>query len=291
MTVSPDRDLPSVLVDEFQRNGIVVIENVFSDAELERFGEAVDDAVAAETGDDRRPLESRSRYEQSFRQCLNLWTRYPNVCAFSTDPRPAAIAARLLGTESVRLWHDQALYKESGGRQTDPHQDHPYWPIIEHDLVTAWVPLDGSTVENGAMSYWPGSHREGLHRFVNIFGDEEPEDIGTTAALADIQPMTIEVPRGAIAFHHALTAHRANPNKSATTRRVHTMIYMADGCHRSEDGRGHPAVDFDGIPPGGEISGTLTPIVWPPDEQGVRVPDGAAEYLREFIRQRRAQRP
>ena len=49
--------------------------------------------------------------------------------------------------------HDQALYKEAGGRETDPHQDHPYWPIVETDTITAWIPFDGSTLANGAMGY------------------------------------------------------------------------------------------------------------------------------------------
>ncbi|NCF77122.1 MAG: hypothetical protein GWP45_08010, partial [Proteobacteria bacterium] len=40
----------------------------------------------------------------------------------------AGIAAQLLGIESVRLWQDQALYKEAGGRETTPHQDETFWP-------------------------------------------------------------------------------------------------------------------------------------------------------------------
>ena len=51
--------------------------------------------------------------------------------------RIARTAAALLGVDAVRLWHDQALYKESGGRETDPHQDLPYWPIAEPTTVTA----------------------------------------------------------------------------------------------------------------------------------------------------------
>ena len=81
-------------------------------------------------------------------------------------PRLAETAARLLGVDAVRLWHDQALYKEPGGRETDPHQDHPYWPIVETNTITAWIPFDGSTLESGAMGYLPGSHRLGLREFV-----------------------------------------------------------------------------------------------------------------------------
>jgi hypothetical protein len=43
-----------------------------------------------------------------------------------------------------------------------------------------------------------------------------------------------------VAFHHGLTAHFAAPNRTDRVRRVHTVIYVADGCHRTND-RLHPS--------------------------------------------------
>ena len=123
----------------------------------------------AEAGDDTRALAEKSRYEQSFIQCQNLWEDSADVRPLTSIPLLAETAARLLGVDAVRLWHDQALYKEPGGRETDPHQDQPYWPIVETNTITAWIPFDGSTLESGAMGYLPGSHRLGLREFVNIF--------------------------------------------------------------------------------------------------------------------------
>lgn len=287
MPDAPSRILDPSLVERFRADGIVVVPDVFDPEELKSFSNAVDAAVVDDRRDDDRTLDQRSRYEQSFQQCLDLWTRYPDVVEWSCHPAPADLAAQLLGTESVRLWHDQALYKEAGGRETDPHQDHPYWPIAETDQVTAWIPFDGSTAAAGAMAYWPGSHLLGLDKFVNIFGNEAPDDIGSDPALQDIEPLTVEVPPGAVAFHHALTAHRAGANRTDTTRRVHTMIYLADGCHRADQGN-HPSVDFDKIAPGAVIDGSLTPTVWPrPDGDLPPVPPGAAELFLEINRIRR----
>lgn len=254
MTDSAITELDPGLIERFRADGVVVVPDVFDADELRRFSATVDAAVADDRRGDTRELSQRSRYEQSFVQCLDLWTRYPDVVEWSCHPRPAAIAAQLLRVSAVRLWHDQALYKEAGGRETDPHQDHPYWPIIETDQVTAWIPFDGSTAEGGAMSYWPGSHLAGIDKYVNIFGSEQPEDIGSDPALRGIEPVTLEVPPGAAAFHHALTAHRAGVNLTGTTRRVHTMIYMADGNRRAPEGT-HPSVDFDRIEPGAVIDG------------------------------------
>ena len=128
------------------------------------------------------------------------------------------MAARLLGVDAIRLWHDQALYKEPGGRETDPHQDQPYWPIEEADTITAWIPLDGSTMENGAMGYLPGSHRLGIRKFVNIFFGP-PEDVLASDGLRGVQPVYVEVPPGGVAFHHGLTFHLARPNMTDRPRR------------------------------------------------------------------------
>ena len=176
-------------------------------------------------------------------------------------PLVAEAAARLLGVPAVRLWHDQALYKEAGGRRTDAHQDHPYWPIAKTDTVTAWVPFDGSTLENGALGYLPGSHRAGVHEFVNIFfgGDDDPDPL-ERPELADLEPVFVEVPPGAVAFHHGLTFHLATPNRTGTVRRVHTMIYFADGSTKGPGLYPHPSVERAGIALGQVIASDVTPL-------------------------------
>jgi ectoine hydroxylase-related dioxygenase (phytanoyl-CoA dioxygenase family) len=256
--------IPPELVARFGRDGFVVVPDLLTDDELTRFGPSVDAAVADRQRHDHRSLAEKSRYEQSFQQCMNLWEDHPDVLPLTFHPRLGQAAAELLGVSAVRLWHDQALYKEAGGRETDPHQDHPYWPIAEHDQVTAWIPLDGSTRDTGAMSYVPGSHRVGLDRFVDIFGvfGNEPEDILAHPDVASTEPVLVEVPRGAVAFHHGLTVHLARPNLSDHVRRVHTVIYFRDGCTRSSPFP-HPSVERNGIEIGGLIGGDVTPIVWP----------------------------
>jgi ectoine hydroxylase-related dioxygenase (phytanoyl-CoA dioxygenase family) len=281
-----DIPIDSALVERFRADGFVVVPDVFTPAAMDAMTAVVADAVACDQRDDTRSLADKSRYEQSFLQCVYLWARYPAVSPWTAHRGLASIAAQLLGAGAVRLWHDQALFKEVGGRDTDAHQDHPYWPIVETDQVTAWIPLDGSTAAGGAMAYWPGSHRAGLDEFVNIFGDTDPDDIGQHPALAGTEPVTLEVPRGSVAFHHGLTAHRAGANTTDHTRRVHTVIFMADGCRRSELG-GHPSVDIDHIAPDEVIAGSLTPILWPrPDDDVPTAPQPAVDALNAFRRKR-----
>jgi len=249
------------LIEQFRRDGFVVVPDLLNSEEIDRFAPLVTEAVDRRQAHDERPLEAKSRYEQSFQQCQNLWEDSPGVLHLTFHPRLGRVAAELLGVDAVRLWHDQALFKEPGGRVTDPHQDQPYWPIAETDTITAWVPLDGSTLDNGCMGYVPGSHRVGLQKFVNIFFGE-PDDLLAEPALDGSDPEFVEVPRGSVAFHHGLTAHLARPNRTDRVRRVHTMIYFADGSTRGLP-QPHPSVDRDGIEVGQRIDGPVTPIVWP----------------------------
>ncbi|TML38170.1 MAG: phytanoyl-CoA dioxygenase family protein [Actinobacteria bacterium] len=260
------------LVEAFGRDGFVVVPGLLSGDDLDRLGAAVDGGVARRKGHDNRGLADKSRYEQSFIQCQNLWEDCPAVRPLTFHPRVTETAARLLGAERIRLWHDQALYKEPGGRLTDPHQDHPYWPIAETDAITAWIPLQGSTLAGGAMGYLPGSHRLGFHKFVNIFLGE-PDDVLAREELAGIDPVFVEVPRGGVAYHHALTFHLARPNTTDGVRRVHTAIYFRDGCTRRSP-RPHPSVDRAGIEVGQPIISDVTPVAWP--RPGGDLPDPPA---------------
>lgn len=245
----------------FRRDGFVVVPGLLEAGELARYEAAVTAAVRDRRGHDVRPLAERSRYEQSFVQCMNLWEDRDDVRPLTFHPKLGQAAAELLGVDAVRLWHDQALYKEAGGRPTDAHQDHPYWPIAETASVTAWIPFQGSTLASGALGYVPGSHRLGLRRFVNIFFGE-PEDILARPELAGAEPVFVEVPKGSVAFHHGLTVHLAKPNTTDRDRAVHTIIYFPDGSTRG-DPHPHFAVDRPGIEVGAPIDGDVTPIVWP----------------------------
>ena len=161
------------IVETFQRDGYVVVPDLLSAEEVEHFEAAVTGAVRRRReGIEVAPLAERSRYQQSFIQCMNLWEDDSDVARLTFHQRVGQAAAELLEVDAVRLWHDQALYKEAGGRETDAHQDHPYWPIAETASVTAWIPLVGSTIASGAMGYVPGSHLVGMRKFVNIFFGE-----------------------------------------------------------------------------------------------------------------------
>jgi len=250
--------IEQALIDQFRRDGFVAVRGLLRTDEIASFGLAVDRAVATRKARDTRTLEEKTPYEQSFIQCQSIWEDFPDTRGLTFHQKIGAVAAQLLGAERIRLWHDQALYKEAGGRETEAHQDHGYWPIAEADAITAWIPLMDVDHETGCMGYVAGTHT-GDCEFVDIFGTP---GAGKAFEQRYGAPVYVPAKAGDVLFHHGHTVHMAKPNRSAATRRVHTAIYFADGCTRSSD-KPHPSVDRDRIVVGAPIGGGATPVVWP----------------------------
>jgi ectoine hydroxylase-related dioxygenase (phytanoyl-CoA dioxygenase family) len=249
-------------VRDFQQAGFVLTPDLLTRDELAQHGTAIDRIVAERTARDSRSLSEKSTYEQSFTQCMRLWETNEEIRPLTFHPDLARAACELLGVPSVRMWQDQALYKEPGGRITDPHQDATFWPVGDAPMVSAWIPLDASTVENGAVAYVPGSHRVGRLKVVNLLHTTEPYDILRDPALAGEKPVTVEAPVGSVVWHHGLTVHEAFPNQSEITRRAFTIVYIADGWRRQGSGQFFP-LDRAGVRDGDLIAGDGLPVAWP----------------------------
>lgn len=264
--------LSKSVIDQFNADGFVATAGVFSATELERFGAAVDDEVRQRTAHDLRKVEDKSTYEQSFVQCMRLWETHDVVREFVCDGRLASMAAQLLRVPSVRLWQDQALYKEAGGRETDPHQDQTFWPIGSAPLVSVWIPFDAVTRDNGAMAYVPGSHLVGGLRPVDITHTTKPYDILNDAKLTERTPRWMEVQAGEMIWHHGFTIHQAAANTSNATRRVFTVVFIADGCTRTNAWPTFP-LDRDQVGVGDAIAGDGMPVLWPQPSEPPEVPE------------------
>lgn len=251
--------LDQASVAAFRRDGYVHLKGLLDPAEVAAFRIHVDRAVAWRTRRDGRSLDEKTPFEQSFTMCQYLWEDHPEVGKLTFHPRVAGAAAELIGADAVRLWHDQALYKEPGGRETEMHQDQPYWPIAERDSLTAWIPLVEIDETMGPMGYVPGTHM-GEVTFIDVF--TTPGQGKAFEKTVKGKPVYVTCKPGDVLFHHGATVHCAKPNVSERVRRVHTAIYFRDGCTRKND-RPHHSLDRDGIAVGAPIDGKATPIAFP----------------------------
>ena len=211
---------PSGTSTVFRRDGFVVVDDLMPADELDRYEPLVTAAVAHRArAQTTRASHARSLYEQSFRQCMNLWEDFPEVAPLTFHPTARPSRRRSCsGSTRVRLWHDQALYKEAGGRETDPHQDQPYWPITETDTITAWVPFAGRRSRTARWATCRARISSASASSSNIFQAEDAGGPWTSPRSRLSSPCSSARQRGAV-FHGGLTVHMAKPNATTQTAR------------------------------------------------------------------------
>ena len=159
--------------DRFYReNGFVKLKNVLDADALSHYDRLITDQVLQLSTQDV-PMEERSTYGKAFLQVMNVWNQNRSVRELVLSPRLARIAARLMGVDGVRLYHDQALYKEAGGGYTPWHADQYYWPLDSTKCITAWIPLQQTPLEMGALEFSSGSHHLEIGRDQPISDESE----------------------------------------------------------------------------------------------------------------------
>ncbi len=253
-------------VRAFQRDGHVVIRGLTSREEVSAYRDALVEAGRAAPQAEPRPLAERDTYGKAFLQMFNLWRQSEVAKAFVFSRRFAGVAAQLMGVPSVRLYHDQALFKEPGGGATPWHQDQFYWPLETDHTITLWMPLVPATPEMGTMRFASGSHRLGsLGDFA--IGDESQQEFDRVIDEKGLRRSPCEsFEAGDASFHAGWTLHSAPPNRTTTMREAMTVIYFADGTRVGP--LDHPNRQFDrdvwlqGCEPGEPAAGPLNPILY-----------------------------
>jgi ectoine hydroxylase-related dioxygenase (phytanoyl-CoA dioxygenase family) len=252
-------------VAAFRRDGHVTLRGLASAGEVARVRPAilaVVDRVASQ-GDTQGRLDD---YGALFTQVTNAWRLDQTVRAFVFARRFARVAAELMGVDGVRLYHDQALVKEPGGRPTPWHQDEYYWPLDTAHTATLWMPLVDVTAEMGPMRFASGSHR------MTGWVPRPISDEADRALAAEIERRGLAIGGGAplaagdATFHSGRTVHSAPANQSRRRREVMTVIYFADGARVLEPDNEHRRVDRDvflpGLSGGDPAASPLNPVIY-----------------------------
>jgi hypothetical protein len=211
------------------------------------------------------PLEERDTYGKAFLQVENLWTHSERAAEFVFSKRLARIAADLLGVKGVRLYHDQALYKESGGGITPWHADQGYWPFSSDRTVTVWVPLQATPLGMGPLSFAVGSHQLEFGRQLKI-SDESENQLQKTFTEQDFSLFEEPYDLGDVSYHLGWTFHRAGANDSGVPRAVMTVIYVDADIEVAEPTNDAQRSDLKNWMPGTEVgevpTGPLNPVLW-----------------------------
>ena len=264
----PELATPYPITEEhrakYKTDGFILLRAVLSRAVIDSYRPVILDTV--EKVSRSRDTQGRiSDYSAMFTQVTNVWNQDETIRQIVFARRLAQIAADLMGVRGVRLYHDQALIKEPGGKPTPWHQDQYYWPLDSPNTITMWMPLVDVTPAMGSMAFVPGSHTNTSFPRMAI-SDTSQEFFENIIRQGNAPTPSFALSAGDVTFHSGWTLHSAHPNTSDRRREVLTIIYFADGTKILPPDNEHRKVDMEVFHPGqkpGEIAASpLNPLLY-----------------------------
>jgi hypothetical protein len=194
---------------------------------------------------------------------------YRQLCIAGALPE---IAGQLLKSQTVRFFGDQVFVKEPNtpGR-TAFHQDATYFEIEGDQCCVMWVPTDPVRLENGAMMYVRGSHRDGQLYKPNVFISQAPLPGAEGEDLPDIESnmddydiVHFDVEPGDVLVHHYRTIHGTGGNRSRyQVRRAASIRYCGDDIRfRERPWAPRQLHHTQRLRTGDPLSGPDFPVVW-----------------------------
>ncbi|WP_460637719.1 phytanoyl-CoA dioxygenase family protein [Larkinella harenae] len=248
----------------YRKNGYVKLKNVLSAEVLQYYGNVITELVIR-LNTLTKAMEERTTYERAFLQIMNLWREDETAREFVFSRRLAKIAADLMGVDGVRLYHDQALYKEPSGGFTPWHADQFYWPLSSPKTATVWIPLQPTPMEMGPLAFAEQSQNVEIGRNMEI-SDESERVLEEELTRQDFHVNDSPFDLGEVSYHAGWTFHRAGPNTSDAPRKVMTIIYMDREQTITKPQNTYQEADWTtwlaSYPVGGKPESALNPLLY-----------------------------
>jgi len=223
-------------IKQYRECGFVRIPGFLTQGELEEWRQTTEAAIRDRMGRGSKQHTNQAGdnaaddfYANVFLQALRLADTHEGMRKLIYDIRIGKFAAGLAGIDGIRVWHDQALFKQPYGNPTAWHLDNPYWSFSSRDAISIWIALDDSTLENGCLWFVPTSHKTA--RFDNSgIGQNMADLFKIYPEWKKIAPVPVPAKAGDALFHNGLTAHAAGANMTNGSRRAMTCAFMPDGA-------------------------------------------------------------
>lgn len=213
-------------IDQFHRDGLLVLRGVFSDQEIrvlqQAAAEVTREGLAGEgPGHGYRDVDGHREY---YRTDGVLWEGHATFRIATVNPNLLAAVGQCLGHPFMPINDSLVVKLPHSGVAIPWHQDPPYQgpdgrvetfgiPNFDCDIY-----LDAATVANGCLYGLAGYHLAGhveLERF------QEEELFGRPDASA------LEMAPGDVLFHTISAPHGSKTNDSSGLRRVFYVHYIA----------------------------------------------------------------
>ncbi|MHA2937078.1 phytanoyl-CoA dioxygenase family protein [Vibrio sp. RC27] len=276
-------------IDQYNEQGFLVVENVLDQQEIAALQHDFDTWVEesrqhmepwGETLDGRARFDIESDHTADHPSLRRITSPTEISDAFkhvALESKVAQIAGQLVGSKGARLHHSKVNSKlPRTATVVKWHQDFPFTPHSNDDLVTCLLMLGEVNEANGPLQVVPGSHKGPLfsHWDGDKFTGTVNEDVQETRCKT---PISCYGSPGTVCFMHTRLLHASSPNESDLPRTIFINVYAAED-----------ALPFGYNPLPSSDSGT---IVWGSESGEIRTtentmklppkPDGASFFVQQ----------
>ncbi len=256
--------------EAFETDGVTILRGLFIDwVEILREGVAWNLENPGPSGRNYQGENGVGRFHSDY--CN--WQRVSQYRDFIFNSPVAKAGAELMGSKSVRLFHEHILIKDADADVPTPwHQDMPYYCVQGPKTVSFWIPLDAVSRDR-TLEFIAGSHLAGKFYQPQFFNgtpiNEEDgmtpvPDVNADRENFDIRGWEVE-PGDAIAFDYR-TVHGAPANTSRIDqRRAFSLRLVGDGARfvREEGRQTSPPFPEVTLENGAPLEGKEFPLLYP----------------------------
>ncbi|MDQ1102851.1 phytanoyl-CoA dioxygenase family protein [Nocardioides zeae] len=210
----------------FERDGVVVLDGVLTEREVARIERNVEryrkHMLAALPEDWVRRVGDDVVSGMYFMERVD-----PFFKGLGEDPVLRALVEVVTGARAHPMGVETFDKPAQVGSPALPHQDGVYFAETSTRIAHVWLPLDPTDAGNGAMWYWPGSHRGEILPHVPTddpwLVQVDPDTVAMLPAprLAALRP-------GSVIIHHDRIVHASPPNASPQSRRAVAIAWQLD---------------------------------------------------------------
>ena len=233
--------------DQFWRDGVLVIEDAVTPAELTSLREVftgwveesrTHDSDYGETMDGRARFDlepGHSAKTPALRRVQSPEEVSDVYAHMMRNARTVDFVVDLIGP-AIRFHHGKVNSKLPGAAtKVNFHQDFPFQPMTNDDLVTALLFVDEVTLENGPLEVVPGTHKGPLypHWHNGVFTGSVANDV-----VKEHEDRIIKCTgkAGSVCLMHSSLLHGSAPNLSDNPRTLYiTTYYAEDAIELSEN--------------------------------------------------------
>jgi len=224
---------------QFWSDGFLLVENAINDRQLENLKKTFLDWVNesrnyktdyGETMDGRPRFDLQPGHSSDVPGLRRIQSPEEISEVFADvmrNGRSVDMCAELIG-QGIRFHHGKVNSKLPGtATKVNFHQDFPFEPMTNDDMITCLLFIDDVTLENGPLEVVPGTHKGPLysHWHNGIFTGSVSDEI-----LAEHEDKIIRCTgkAGSVCLMHASLLHGSAPNLSNKSRTLYISTYYAE---------------------------------------------------------------